>query len=324
MSSRSASTRPVVLIARRLPANGTERLAQVCEVIEGGPGLTLEQLCELARGATAIVSDPGVMVGEQLLDAAGPQLRIVANFGVGYDNFDLDACGARGVIATNTPDVLTDATAELALALTLSAARRTGAAEVELRAGRWRGSDPEAWLGTELSGATFAVLGMGRIGSRYAALVKALAGDIIYASQAPKPEVERALGAERADLPDLLRRADVLSVHLPASPQTIAIIGSDELAAMRASAILINTARGSLVDSDALAHALRTGAIRAAGLDVYEHEPDVPEALLDAPNCVLWPHLGSATWRARAAMADLVATNVLAAIAGREPPSRLA
>ena len=293
-------------------------------MIEGGPDLTLERLVELARGVTAIVSDPGIVVDERLLDAAGPQLRIVANFGVGYDNFDLDACRARGVIATNTPDVLTDATAELALALTLSAARRTGAAEVELRAGRWRGSDPEAWLGTELSGATFAVLGMGRIGSRYAALVEALAGEIIYASRTPKSELERTLGAERAELPDLLRRADVLSLHLPASPETTAMIGAAELREMKASAILINTARGSLVDSNALAHALRIGEIGAAGLDVYEQEPEVPEALLEAPNCVLWPHLGSATRRARAAMADLVATNVLAAIAGREPASQLA
>ena len=272
----------------------------------------------------AIVADPAVAVGEQLLAAAGPQLRIVANFGVGYDNVELEACRRRRVLVTNTPGVLTDSTAELALALTLAAARRINEAEADLRAGRWTASDPGAHLGTELRGATFGVLGMGRIGRRYAELVAELAGETLYVSRSRKERVERDLGATRVDLAELVRRSDVLSLHLPATEQTAAIIGREALRSMRSSAILINTARGSLVDSGALADALREGSVAGAGLDVFEHEPGAPAELLEAPNCVLLPHIGSATDRARQAMAQLVAANVLAALEGGEPPNRVA
>jgi glyoxylate reductase len=265
-----------------------------------------------------------VPVGEPLLEAAAPSLRIVANFAVGYDNVDLDACRSRGVFVTNTPGVLTNATAELALALTLAAARRLGEAETDLRAGRWQGWDPGDRLGLELSGATFGVVGLGRIGRRYAELVTGFGGQVLYTSRTPKPDADRELGATRVTLEELLRGADVVSLHVPATPQTAGLIGEPELAAMRPHAVLVNTARGALVDSAALARALGAGEIGAAGLDVYEHEPQVPKALLDAPGCVLLPHIGSATTRARDAMATLVADNVLAAIDGLEPPNRVA
>jgi glyoxylate reductase len=319
-----AATKPKVLIARRLPAAGAERLAAACTVLEGGLDAAPERLREMAAGVEAIASDPTVAVDASLLDAAGAQLRIVANFGVGYDNLDLDACRSRGVIATNTPDVLTDATAELALALTLAAARRTGSAEADLRAGRWQGFDPGGFLGTELSGAVFGVVGMGRIGRRYAELVRPLASTILYAGRSANRSAEGDLGAVRTELDELLAGADVVSLHLPATAQTEHLIGTAELAAMKPEAVLVNTARGSLVDSAALARALRDGEIGAAGLDVYEHEPTVPEALLQAPDCVLLPHIGSATARARNAMAELVADAVLTALAGREPRHRLA
>ena len=275
-------------------------------------------------GVDAIVADPTVDVGDQLLQAAGPQLRVVANFGVGIDNIDLDECRRRDVIVTNTPDVLTDATAELTLSLTLAAARRTTEAEADLRAGRWRGPASGGYLGLELSGATFGIVGMGRIGHRYAELVAPLADQIIYTGRSRKTGVERGLGAVYVELMELLRRADVVSLHAPATPETIGLIGSRELDPMKPTAILINTARGSLVDSVALANALSEGTIGAAGLDVYEHEPDVPVELFRAPRCVLLPHIGSATTRARDAMAGLVADNVLAVLRGDDPPNRVA
>jgi glyoxylate reductase len=312
----------VVLIARRLLRGGLEELGGL-ELREGGLDVTPKQLHELARGVAAIITDPAVQVDEPLLEAAGPQLRVVANFAVGYDNIDVDACRARGIAVTNTPDVLTNATAELALALTLAAARRLSEAEAELRAGRWHGWDPAALLGLELSGATFAVIGLGRIGRRYAELVRPIAGEILYVARSPRPDAESDLGAVRAELAEALESADVISLHLPATPDTRHLIGARELATMGEQAVLVNTARGSIVDSDALARALDRGEIGAAGLDVYETEPEVPQALLDAPRCVLLPHIGSATTRARDAMARTAARNVVAVLRGEEPPNRV-
>jgi glyoxylate reductase len=313
-----------VLVARRLPSPGIERLADECEVREGGLDVSRERLLELARGAGAIVADPTVPVRDDLLAAAGSRLKVVANFAVGYDNVDLEACRRRGIVVTNTPDVLTNATAELALTLTLAAARRVTEAERDLRDGRWAGLEPEGYLGVELSGAVFGIVGMGRIGRRYAQLVSPLAGEIVYGSRTRKLGAERELGAVHVALPTLLRRADVVSLHLPATPETDRLVGPEELRSMKVGAILVNTARGTLVDSAALAEALRDGVIGAAGLDVYEREPDIPAELLEAPRCVLLPHIGSATTRARRAMAELAADNVLAALRGDEPPNRVA
>ncbi|MGH2965285.1 MAG: 2-hydroxyacid dehydrogenase [Solirubrobacterales bacterium] len=321
--SAKAAARPRVLVARTLLPAGMELLAEHCEVVEGGLNVGPERLLELVPGAAAIVADPTVAVGNELLDAAGPQLRVIANFAVGHDNVDLDACRRRGVAVTNTPDVLTNATAELALALTIAAARRISDAEARLRAQRWVGWDPAAYLGLELSGAAFGVVGMGRIGRRYAELIAPMAAEILYVSRAPRPDAERELGAVRVDLRELLGRVDVVSLHVPASPETTGLIGSSELRAMRPHAVLVNTARGALVDSAALAEALRTEEIGAAGLDVYEHEPEVPDELLEAPRCVLLPHIGSATTKARDGMARMAAENVLAVLGGSEPPNRV-
>lgn len=314
-----------VLVCRRLLPAGLELLrAAGVEVREGGLDATQASLRELAPGCAAIVADPTVEVGPELLDAAGPGLRVVANFAVGYDNIDLDACRERGVAVTNTPGVLTNATAELALALTLAAARRVSEAEAILRRGDWTGWDPGALLGVELTGASFGIIGLGRIGRRYAELVRGMAGELLYASRSAKPEAEAELGARRVELGELLGCADVVSIHAPAGPETHHLIGAPELGAMRSHSILVNTARGSLVDSMALARALATGAIGGAGLDVYEREPEVPAELLAAPRCVLLPHIGSATRTARDGMARLAAENALAVLAGSEPPHRVA
>jgi glyoxylate reductase len=315
--------KPAVLIARRLLPAGRNRLAACCELRDIGLNAAAADLLANAPGVAAIVADPAVPVTEELLDAAGDGLKVVANYAVGYDNIDLDACRRHGVAVTNTPGVLTNATAELALALTMAAARLINSAEAELRGGRWRGWDPGDMLGLELSGATFGVVGLGRIGTRYAELVSGFDGRVLYVAPTPKAEAEKRLGASRVTLKDLLGESDVVSLHAPATPDTEHMISTDELAAMKSHAVLVNTSRGSLVDSEALAGALVEGDIGAAGLDVYEHEPQVPQHLLDAPRCVLLPHIGSATTTARDAMAALVADNVLAVLDGAEPPNRV-
>ena len=315
--------KPLVVVARHLLPAGSELLRERFDVREGGLAAKRPQILELVAGAEAIVADPTVAVDAELLRAAGPQLRLVANFAVGHDNVDLAVCRDAGVAVTNTPDVLTNATAELALALTLAAARLLGEAERDLREGRWRGWDPAAYRGLELSGATVGIVGIGRIGGRYAELLRGFGCTLVYSSRSAHPQAEARLGVERLDLEELLRGADVVSLHAPASPQTLHLIDAAALAAMKPTAVLVNTARGSLVDLAAVASALRDGRLGAAGLDVYEGEPEVPAAILAAPRTVLTPHIGSATAKAREGMARTVAANVIAALEGREPPNRV-
>ena len=309
-----------VLICRVLLPAGRDLLAaEGFELREGGLDVTPETLHGLAPGCAAIVADPTVPVGPDLLDAAGEALRVVANFAVGYDNVDLAACRERGVVVTNTPGVLTNATAEIALSLTVAAARRAREAETLLREGRWTGWDPGAMLGLELSGATFGVVGLGRIGRRYAELIRPLAGELLYTARSTKPDAERELDANHVGLDELLGRSDVVSLHAPGGEATRHLIGAGELARMQSHAVLVNTARGTLVDSGALATALEKGEIGAAGLDVYENEPGVPQELMDAPRCVLYPHIGSATHTSRDGMATLAARNAIAVLTGDGP-----
>jgi glyoxylate reductase len=318
-------TSPLVVICRTLLPAGLDLLEERgYELVLGGLDATRERLLELVPGASALIPDPTVPVDGELLDAAGEGLKVSANFAVGYDNVDLDACRERGVIVTNTPDVLTQATAELALALTLAAGRRMTDAERDLREGRWEGWDPAAYRGLELRGSTVGVIGMGRIGGRYAELVAALGAEVLYTSRSPKPEAEKAFGAERVELPELLGRSDVVSVHAPASEETHRLIGSDELDLIGPDGVLVNTSRGPLVDADAVAAALKEDRLGAAGLDVYEGEPNVPPSLLDAPRAVLLPHIGSATVPSRDGMASTAARNAIAVLEGEEPPNRVA
>jgi glyoxylate reductase len=314
----------VVVIARMLLPAGLEPLRERYVIREGGLDAARDRILEVAPGASAFVSDPSVPVDGELLDACGDGLRVVANFAVGYDNVDLEACRERDVVVTNTPDVLTEATAELALALTLAAARRISDAERDLRAGRWRGWDPAAYRGIEIRDSTVGVVGMGRIGQRYASLARGLGAEIVYAGPSAKPEAESELGARRLEFEQLLEVADVVSLHAPAIPETRGLIGSREVELIGPDGVLVNTSRGPLLDSEAVAEALEGGALGAAGLDVYENEPNVPQRLLEAPRCVLLPHIGSATIPARDGMARAVADNVIAVLEGRDPPSRVA
>ena len=309
---------PKVVVAHVLPDAGLELLRGRCQLVVGGGAMDRGALLELVRGADAVVADPTVPIDAELLEAAGPQLRVVANFAVGYDNVDLAASRARGIVVTNTPDVLTNATAELAVALMLAAARRLGEAERIVRRGEWTGWEPGQLLGRELAGSTIGIVGLGRIGTRVAELLQGFGARLLYASDRPRPESERRLGIEHRDLRALLRESDVVTLHVPLSDETRHLIGAEELALLRPGSVLVNTSRGPLVDTGALIAALREGRILAA-LDVYEHEPNVPAELRELENVVLAPHIGSATERARDGMARLAAENVIAVLDGRLP-----
>jgi glyoxylate reductase len=254
-----------------------------------------------------------------LLDSA-PRLRIVANAVVGYNHVDVAACRARGIVVTNTPDVLTAATAELAWALLLAAVRRLPQAERSLRAGEFHGWRFWDYLGDGLEGRTLGIYGMGRIGRAMARRAGGFGMRVIYHSRKPlSADEDRALGAEHVSFDELLALSDVISLHAPLTPETRHAFGRDALARMRPGSVLVNTARGPLVDEAALADALRDGPLAAAGLDVYEHEPAVHPALLDLPNVVLLPHIGSATRATRTSMAMLAARNVHAVLSGHPP-----
>jgi glyoxylate reductase len=297
---------PLVVVARSLPAAGLDLLRERFDVATG--------LANVA-GAAAIVADPTVSVDAERLDAAGPELRVVANFAVGYDNVDLEACRERGVVVTNTPDVLTNATAELAVALMLAAARRLGEAERIVRRREWRGWEPEQLLGRELAGATVGIVGLGRIGSRVADLLEGFSPRVLHSSRRQRP------GAERRELEELVAESDFVTLHLPLTEDTRHLVGARLLARFKPGSIFVNTARGGLVDTQALVQALRRGPLAAAGLDVYEHEPGLPRELIELENVVLAPHIGSATRSARDGMARLVAENVIAVLEGRKPPT---
>ena len=256
-------------------------------------------------------------VDAELLDAAGPSLRVVANFAVGYDNVDLEACRERGVIVTNTPDVLTNATAELTVALMLAAARRLGEAERMLRAGDWRGWDPGQLLGRELAECRIGIVGLGRIGQRVAELLQRLRRRACLLVADPPARDRGALGASSTWSSTSCWPARTSSRCTSRSTdETRHLIDAAALERFKPGAILVNTARGGLVDTAALVEALREGRLAGAGLDVYENEPEVPAELLELENVVLVPHIGSATGRARDAMATLAARNVVAVLEG--------
>ncbi|HWL42461.1 MAG TPA: D-glycerate dehydrogenase [Ilumatobacter sp.] len=258
---------------------------------------------------------------QAVLDAA-PRLRVVANVAVGYDNVDVAACTARGIRVTNTPGVLTDATADIAFGLLLSATRRLGEAERLLRSGATFVWGFETLLGTGLQGRQLGVVGMGDIGAAIARRARAFGMSVAYSNRrAVAPAIEAELGARLLPLDELLATSDVVSLNCPYTPETHHLIDAAALARMKPTAFLVNTARGKVVDEEALVEALRTGVIAGAGLDVFEHEPKVHPGLLELENVALAPHVGSATVETRTAMAVLAARNAVAVLAGEEPPT---
>ncbi|WP_153395077.1 2-hydroxyacid dehydrogenase [Ornithinicoccus halotolerans] len=313
-----------VVVTGRVPQPALEALTATHEVDlwDAEDPIPREELLRRVAGADALVTLLTEQVDGELLDAAGEQLRVVANVAVGYNNVDVAACRERGVVVTNTPGVLTEATADIAFALILMATRRLGEGERIVRSGA-----PWQWgmfflLGSGLQGKRLGIIGMGGIGQATARRARAFGMEVGYHSRsACDPEVEAELAATRLELDELLASSDVVSVHCPYSEATHHLIGEPQLAAMKDTAYLVNSARGPIVDEAALARALREGTIAGAGLDVFEQEPQVHPELMQLENVVLLPHLGSATVETRTAMAQLAADNALAVLAGEEPPT---
>jgi glyoxylate reductase len=277
------------------------------------------RLVDALADADGLLALLGIRIDDALLDGA-PKLRVVANYAVGYDNVDLAATARRGVVVTNTPGVLTDATADLTMALMLAAARRLGEGAAMVAEGRWHGWEPEQLPALDLDGAQLGIVGLGRIGQAVARRARGFGMRIVYAQPRPAaPEVEAALGARRLSVDELVATSDIVSLHCPLSPATRHLMNATRIAAMKPRAVLVNTARGPIVDEEALAAALARGHLLGVGLDVFEHEPHVPAALVTNPRAIVMPHLGSSTPRTRAAMAEMAAQSIADVLAGRRP-----
>ena len=318
------TTRPAVLVARAVFPESIARLREHFDV-EPNPGereWSREELSRRLQGRQGLLATAGEPIDAALLDAH-PQLRAVCLMTVGYNNVDVDACTRRGVLVTNAPGVLTETTADLGFALMMAAARRFAEAERFLRSGQWTQWRYDMLIGRDVHGTTLGILGMGRIGqaiARRGALGFGM--KVIYHNRSRlPPEAEAPLGARWVDKATLLAEADHLVLVLPYTPASHHAIGAAELALMKPTATLTNVARGGIVDDAALAAALRAGRIAAAGLDVYENEPQVHPDLLTLPNVVLLPHIGSATEATRRAMVGCAVDNLIAALTGGVPPT---
>jgi glyoxylate reductase len=315
-----------VLVTRPIMQAPLETLRHRCDVTvhENEFGIPRDELLEVVRGRDAIITMLTEKVDAEFLSAAGPQLKIVANHAVGFDNIDVDACTSAGVMATNTPEVLTETTADTAFALLMAAARRVGEGERFLRARTPWIWGPLMMLGQDLHHKTIGIVGFGRIGQSVARRAKGFGMSVIYADAVQLPsEVEAETGAHRVEIDELLEEADFISIHVNLTPETRHLFGHEQFKRMKPTAVLVNTSRGPVVDEEALADALESGEIFAAGLDVFENEPEVHPRLLELESVVVIPHLGSATVDTRNAMGALAVENVLAAIDGRRPPTLL-
>lgn len=310
-----------VVITGRIPQSAVDALKAEhdVEAWDSDEQITTEQLTTRVAGADAIVSLLTEKIDGAVLDAAGDQLKVVANVAVGYNNIDVPACEERGVTATNTPGVLTESTADTAFALMLNATRRFGEGERVIRS-----QTPWQWgmfymLGMGIQGKTLGIIGMGQIGIAMARRAVAFGMNIIYVgrSDIPADVAESLGGARRVELDELLAESDVVSLHCPYNDSTHYLMGAPEFAKMKKTAYLVNSARGPIVDEAALVEALKSGEIAGAGLDVFEEEPKVHPGLLELDNVAMLPHLGSSTVETRTAMADLAAKNVLAVLAGK-------
>ncbi|MDT8398958.1 MAG: D-glycerate dehydrogenase [Pseudomonadales bacterium] len=317
-----------ILLTRRWPASVEKRLQDLFDVslnVSDKP-MSQAQLREAFATHDAVCPSVTDKIAANSFPAGAVKARIIANYGVGFNHIDIEAAHKAGMQVTNTPDVLTDCTADLAMCLMLMVARRAGEGERQLRANQWSGWFPTHLMGTAVTGKTLGIVGMGRIGQAMARKAHHGFGmKILYHNRRPlAAEISRELAADFCgELGELLARADFVALHCPAAPETWHLINRDTLAQMQPHAFLINTARGDVVDEEALVDALEKRLIAGAGLDVYEHEPQVPEALKAMENVVLLPHLGSATEETRIAMGMRVIDNLEAFFRGEEPPDRI-
>lgn len=315
--------RPRVYVARRIPGPGLDRLREEADVVVWPtdeippPREVLVREAAASDGMISLLTD---RIDGPLLDAA-PRLRVVSNYAVGFDNIDVDAATARGVVITNTPGVLTETVADFTMALMLATARRVVEGDRFTRAGRWKSWEPMLLLGPDVYGATLGLVGFGRIGAAVARRARGFDMRIMYYDVIRRQDLESELGIEFAPFEDVLRQADFISVHTPLTPQTRHLISGPQFRLMKKTAVLINTARGPIVDPDALYQALSSKQIWGAGLDVFEVEP-VPKdhPLLTLDNLVVAPHIASASVETRTKMANMAVDNLLAGLAGRRPP----
>jgi lactate dehydrogenase-like 2-hydroxyacid dehydrogenase len=313
-------SRPSVFVTRKIPATGLARLQREtdCGVWPGRMPPSRDDLLAGVKGCHGILSLLSDTIDGEVFDAAGPRLKVVSNFAVGVNNIDLAEAARRGILVGNTPDVLTDATADIAVALLLAAARHLQPAFDAVRDGDWRTWEPTGWLGCDLVGRTLGIVGMGRIG---AAVARRMAGGwgmkVLYTARGEK-QVDGVESARRVSLEELLSASDFVSLHTDLTEQTRGLIDAPRLALMKPTAILVNTSRGAVIDQDALVHALTIGRPMAAGLDVTDPEPLPPDhPLVGLSNCIILPHIGSATVASRDAMAEICVDNILAGLAGR-------
>ena len=311
-----------VVVTRRLPESVEAKLAERFDVELNPEDSTFDRgrLEDAMRRCDVLAPSVRDRIDAGLVAGAGERLRLIANFGAGTDNIDLPAAGARGIAVTNTPGVLTEDTADLVLVLILIGPRRLGEGERALRAGSWRGWGPTDQLGRSLTGKALGIVGLGRIGAAVARRARAFGMAVHYHNRRPAPDTDARYWP---DLDAMLPRMDVVSLNAPYGPETHNLIDRRRLALIRADAWLINAARGGLVDEEALIEALAEGRIAGAGLDVYPNEPEVDPRLLELPNVVLLPHLGSATLESRTAMGEKVLANIVAFAEGRELPDRV-
>lgn len=319
-----STVRPKVFVTREIPSVGLDRLRSECEVdVWDGPlPPPDDELRRRAAGCAGVLTLLSDRVDAALMDAAGPSLKVVANYAVGFNNIDAAEAAKRGIAVGNTPGVLTDATADLAVALLLAAARCVVSSEKSIHAGQWKTWEPLGHLGFELAGKTVGIVGMGRIGM---ATAKRLHGGwgmrVLYFGRSDCHEAETTLGARRVSFEEMLEQSDFVSAHCALTDETRYLFDATAFARMKSTAIFINTARGQVHRQADLIAALREGTIRAAGLDVLDPEPPAPDdPIMKLPNCVVTPHIGSATHAAREAMAHIAAENILAGLAGRPLP----
>ncbi len=313
-----------ILVTRRIPEAGLKKLGEHCDftVLSDGPPPSYEDVLEKSRDCDGILALLTERIDDELMGAC-PRLKVVSNMAVGYNNIDVAAATARKIRVGNTPDVLTEATADMALCLLLAAARRIMEGDRFIRDGEWKTWDPLGLLGLDLAGKTVGIVGMGRIGLSTARRLRGGWGcRILYYGRSRNREAEEELGAEKRELDDLLGESDFVSVHLPASEHTNGMFGEAAFNKMKKGSVFINTARGELHDGDALYRALESGHLFSAGLDVTNPEPLPPDnKLLSLPNVVIAPHIGSATKETRSAMAVMAADNIIAALKGEAMPS---
>jgi glyoxylate reductase len=320
-------TRPLVVVTRKLPDVIETRLMELFDArlnLDDRP-LTADDLKAAAATAQVLVPTVTDRIDKAVIDAAGANLKLIASFGTGIDHVDLDAAKAKGIVVTNTPGVLTEDTADMTLALILAVARRLGEGERLVRSGRWTGWSPTSMLGMRLGGKRLGIVGMGRIGTAVARRARAFGLSIHYHN---RRRVDPALEAEIEasyweSLDQMLGHMDVLSINCPHTPATYHLISARRLRRMKPHAILVNTARGEVVDEDALLKALYAREIAGAGLDVYAHEPAIDRKMLELDNVVLLPHMGSATLEGRIAMGEKVIVNIKTFVDGHSPPDRV-